>query len=338
MSDGEAHVIPPEEVRLHDIARRIRQDTGMNRMDEFRKDSPAVVTLCGSTRFRPLFELANKVLTLHGIIVISLGLFGNEDKLVSDEEALGERVKRELDELHFHKIDHSDAILILNEGYYLGESAFREFKHAKRRGKRVYWYEKLPLSIREIVNQWAKNAKPMVDDAEVGQASPHSDSFAERADAMEWAKAFCDRFVGQVVSTDNGSAVDPGLMAGWFANAFAAGERAFPDMPLLSKQHLGILTNLYMASDAEVLTEQEEDEMEAFLGTLAEEHGYDGWVAAFHDLSGMGRPRYAEVPKKDLATEKDGFGVAGLKALPPEETLYADGKPMITVTIYPQGV
>lgn len=49
------------------------------------------------------------------------------------------------------------------------------------------------------------------------------DSFAETTDAMEWAKAFCQRFAGQIVGP--GSGVDEGLMVGWFANAMGAGER-----------------------------------------------------------------------------------------------------------------
>lgn len=354
----EGGVFSQQELRLHEIAKRIRNDSGMNRTDEFRKDQPAVVTLCGSTRFRPLFELANKVLTLHGIIVISLGLFGNEDKAVSDEEALGERVKRELDALHFRKIDHSDSILLLNEDFYLGPSAYNEMKYAKRRGKRIYWLHELPLSVREIVNEWAKQAKvdaPATQD--IGSADPsHRPAWHDSTDAMEWASQFCRIFDGAEV-TDGEGRVDKGLMVGWFANAMAAAEREARravlvvdkpesgELPLISKELLGALCKIYMCSDPTPLTSRADLMVEEFLAHCSSEHGYDGWVNAYHDLNGCER---VDVPSKDTDTIKgdgaadyesrDGFGVAGLKSLPPEETLYADGKPMITVTIYPQGV
>lgn len=359
----EGGVFSQQELRLHEIAKRIRNDSGMNRTDEFRKDQPAVVTLCGSTRFRPLFELANKVLTLHGIIVISLGLFGNEDKAVSDEEALGERVKKELDALHFRKIDHSDSILLLNEDFYLGPSAYNEMKYAKHRGKRIYWLHELPLSVREIVNEWAKQAKvdapamPVIGrDILAGEGT-----WPDTTDAMEWAKQFCSMHRGKLIAERE---ADEGLMVGWFANAMAAAEREAKravlvvdkpesgELPLISKELLGALCALYMASDPSPLSSRADLMVEEFLAHCAGEYGYDGWVAAFHDLNGIGKPRHADIDpaslKKDLDTVKgdgaadyearDGFGVAGLKPLPPEETLYADGKPMISITIYPQGV
>jgi len=57
------------------------------------------------------------------------------------------------------------------------------------------------------------------------------DSFAEGADAQEWAQVFIKRFAGATVqggevgSQTGLGPVDEGLMIGWFANAMAAGER-----------------------------------------------------------------------------------------------------------------
>ena len=39
-----------------------------------------VITLCGSTRFKDEFLQVQKELTLHGNIVISVGLFGHTSK------------------------------------------------------------------------------------------------------------------------------------------------------------------------------------------------------------------------------------------------------------------
>ena len=71
------------------------------------------ITLCGSTRFRHLFDEANRQLSLRGHVVYSLAMFGRQLKdegkgdnvLVSDEDKLV------LDALHMAKIANSDGIL-----------------------------------------------------------------------------------------------------------------------------------------------------------------------------------------------------------------------------------
>src|SRR5687768_15983957 len=71
---------------------------------------PKIVTLCGSTHFKAAFEKANRELTLQGVIVLSVGMFGHQEDL----DMTGP-VKKMLDELHLRKIDLSDEILVLNE-------------------------------------------------------------------------------------------------------------------------------------------------------------------------------------------------------------------------------
>jgi hypothetical protein len=93
---------------------------------------PRVVTLCGSTRFRAEYEAANRALTLEGVIVISVGLFGH-----GEPEALSDEVKARLDELHLRKIDISDGIYVINPGGYVGSSTLKEIAYAKRTGKEV---------------------------------------------------------------------------------------------------------------------------------------------------------------------------------------------------------
>jgi hypothetical protein len=112
-------------------------------VDRYRKGprlmhmKPNVITLCGSTRFPQAFEKANRDLTLKGNIVISVGLFGH-----NEPEALSPDVKRKLDELHFRKIDISDAIYVLNMGGYIGESTRNEIAYAQQTGKSVIYHEK----------------------------------------------------------------------------------------------------------------------------------------------------------------------------------------------------
>ena len=65
-----------------------------------------VVTLCGSTRFMHAFFEVQKRLTLEGIIVISIGLFGH----AGDNEAWRDGTKEMLDDMHLRKIDMADEI------------------------------------------------------------------------------------------------------------------------------------------------------------------------------------------------------------------------------------
>jgi hypothetical protein len=46
-------------------------------------------------------------------------------------------------------------------------------------------------------------------------------AFAQSFDAMDWDKAFCQRF--SVTRNEDGEPMDEGLMVGWFANAIMRG-------------------------------------------------------------------------------------------------------------------
>jgi hypothetical protein len=103
-----------------------------------------IITLCGSTRFPEAFDLANMHLTMQDHVVISVGMKGHADDppgsrfLCSDGD---ERTvaKQRLDELHFEKIDMSEAIYVINVAGYVGNSTKREIWHAKSAGKKVMW-------------------------------------------------------------------------------------------------------------------------------------------------------------------------------------------------------
>ena len=77
-----------------------------------------VITLCGSTRFKPYFEEANRIMTLKGSIVISVGCFG-------------------------HAGDMADAIYVINKDGYIGSSTASEIAYAKEHGKGVYYMEEM---------------------------------------------------------------------------------------------------------------------------------------------------------------------------------------------------
>ena len=113
-----------------------------HRMDRIRalasgNEIPPIVTLCGSTRFFPLFELAKFQFTLAGFIVLSIGCDTKKD---GDIQFTAEQ-KHELDWLHKRKIDLSDFIYVLNgdvDGHpYIGPSTQSEIDYARQIRVRV---------------------------------------------------------------------------------------------------------------------------------------------------------------------------------------------------------
>lgn len=91
-------------------------------------DRPAIVCLCGSTRFMDAYVEATKMETLAGKIVVSVGLNLRTDTLPdgADEDT----TKAMLDELHKRKIDLADEVLFLNVGGYIGSSTRGELEYA----------------------------------------------------------------------------------------------------------------------------------------------------------------------------------------------------------------
>lgn len=101
---------------------------------------PTVVCLCGSTRFLDQFREAEKLETLAGRIVLSIGV------AVRDNDPFWEgkdqvKIKEELDWLHKRKIDMADQILVINVGGYYGSSTRSEIEYALATGKPIRWWE-----------------------------------------------------------------------------------------------------------------------------------------------------------------------------------------------------
>lgn len=93
-----------------------------------------IITLCGSTKFKEEYLLANKHLTLAGHIVLSVAMFGHHEQVEPTPEQ-----KAVLDDVHLQKIDLSHAIFVIDPGGYVGESTQREIVYAGRTGKDRYW-------------------------------------------------------------------------------------------------------------------------------------------------------------------------------------------------------
>lgn len=93
------------------------------------------ITLCGSTRFKDVFDKANAELSLRGHTVYSCALWGHSGDTLTPNNKLM------LDAVHFSKIVNSDAILVLNAEDYVGESTRREIYFAHAMGKSIFFLE-----------------------------------------------------------------------------------------------------------------------------------------------------------------------------------------------------
>ena len=103
-----------------------------------------VITLCGSTRFKNEFMMAQKRLTLEGNIVISVGLFGHsgdEEVWENMDEGTLTQTKEMLDDMHKRKIDMADEIFVINKNGYIGDSTRSEITYAMEHGKIVKYLE-----------------------------------------------------------------------------------------------------------------------------------------------------------------------------------------------------
>ena len=106
---------------------------------------PTIICLCGSTRFTDEMLVKQWELTKAGRVVLSWcalpdWYFTGEDKThIGDQEG----VKTTVDNVHKHKIDLADEVLVLNIGGYIGESTRSEIEYAEKTGKTVRYLEPL---------------------------------------------------------------------------------------------------------------------------------------------------------------------------------------------------
>lgn len=98
-------------------------------------DSPEIVCLCGSTKYKDEYRSENKRLSREGKIVLSVGFFGHADSV-----SLTNKEKRKLDQLHKRKIDVADRVHVIDVDGYIGESTQSEIEHAKRTNTPVTYY------------------------------------------------------------------------------------------------------------------------------------------------------------------------------------------------------
>lgn len=98
-----------------------------------------VVTLCGSSKFKDVFEEVERSLSLGGYIVLRPSLWHHQNK--DDEEIINDPEKMKmLMDLHRKKIDISDAIYVINEDNYIGEATQAEIDYARSLNKPIMYH------------------------------------------------------------------------------------------------------------------------------------------------------------------------------------------------------
>ena len=100
------------------------------------------VTICGSLRFEAQIQQWHEALAFNGYtpycMVAMPSQKGNNKEWYTNEQ------KMMLDLIHLSKIEESDAILVVDVDWYIGESTQREMMWAKIRGKVVYLASEQP--------------------------------------------------------------------------------------------------------------------------------------------------------------------------------------------------
>ena len=99
-----------------------------------------IITLCGSTKYKELFESIAKKLTLKGHIILSCSCFYHKEtnKLLKKKI---EKKKVLLDKIHRDKIAMSNLIIVLNKNGYIGLSTRKEIFYALSKNKKVLFLE-----------------------------------------------------------------------------------------------------------------------------------------------------------------------------------------------------
>lgn len=115
------------------------------------EESPKIITLCGSSRFCGEMAVMAWEFEKGGLIALGLHLLPEEycmqKGMTPDADGrihhIGEQegVERQMDALHFKKIEMSDSVYVMNVGGYIGESTAREIAYAEYLGKPISYFE-----------------------------------------------------------------------------------------------------------------------------------------------------------------------------------------------------
>lgn len=111
------------------------------------KKFPMIICLCGSTRFKPLFELQAALLANEGHIVLTPSVYHHADPNINpaglDEshETITKEQEQLQNMLHQTKIQIADQIYVINFGGYIGSSTRDQINFAKQQNKPIIFLE-----------------------------------------------------------------------------------------------------------------------------------------------------------------------------------------------------
>jgi hypothetical protein len=111
-----------------------------------RPHHPTIICLCGSTRFADHHAIMRWELEKQGAIVLMINYLPAwyaEEQGWNGLDHFGEQagLQKQLDELHFRKIDLCDKVMVINVDGYIGESTRNEIDYAKSQGKPIEYLE-----------------------------------------------------------------------------------------------------------------------------------------------------------------------------------------------------
>ena len=96
-------------------------------------DMNKIVTICGSMKFKDkIMEIAKELEIKNKYVVIQC-IYSNDKFSESEQQILAD--------LHYNKIEISDAIYVINANGYIGSSTSKEIEYAKKLGKEVMYLE-----------------------------------------------------------------------------------------------------------------------------------------------------------------------------------------------------
>ena len=100
------------------------------------------ITLCGSTRFKELYQEANTLLSQAGHVVYTIAWAKEDESAAAPGKQMDKITKENLDLVHLAKILNSNAIVVLGEvdgKPYIGESTRKEIVWSRMHHKDIHF-------------------------------------------------------------------------------------------------------------------------------------------------------------------------------------------------------